>query len=52
MSRDLILRGGRVLCAGSTMPEELDVGMLFGGRVAASTSCSVNLHPDSVTGRT
>ena len=35
MSRDLILRGGRVLCAGSTMPEALDVRIGGNGRIVA-----------------
>ena len=35
MSRDLILRGGRVLCFGSTMPEALDVRIGGNGRIVA-----------------
>src|SRR3984885_9915354 len=35
MNRDLILRGGRVLCFGSTMPEALDVRIGGNGRIVA-----------------
>lgn len=35
MNRDLILRGGRVLCSGATMPEAVDVRIGGDGRIAA-----------------
>jgi cytosine deaminase len=35
MNRDLILRGGRVLCSGSTVPEPLEVRIGSNGRIVA-----------------
>jgi cytosine/creatinine deaminase len=35
MNRDLILRGGRVLCSGSAMPEPLEVRIGGNGRIVA-----------------